>query len=192
MLRFSAEPNHARQHSKRASFPGGKTARFPSPALDEGDRTRAGRLLRKAGLADQVAGNDPIDDTQHATNECRVGGQKKSQGKGETQNPRATAPLLYCMRFAQDVRSLSPALSDRPLWQHLIDQPGRPIGHALNGRPWPLLAFGKPQPWSCLRCRAPQLGQNPRRLQLNASKCSARQVSHRRRRKPCSSRPHCR
>ena len=54
MLRFSAEPNHARRHSKRASFPGGKTARFPLPALDEGDRTRAGRLLRQAGLPDQV------------------------------------------------------------------------------------------------------------------------------------------
>ena len=53
MLRLSAEPNHARRHSKRASFPGGKTARFPLPALDEGDRTRAGRLLRQAGLPDQ-------------------------------------------------------------------------------------------------------------------------------------------
>ena len=56
MLRFNAEPNHARRHSKRASLPGGKTARFPLLALDEGDRARAGRLLRMPGLTDQVAG----------------------------------------------------------------------------------------------------------------------------------------
>ncbi len=72
-------------------------------------RARAGRLLRVSGLPDQVAGNDPIDDAEHPANQRGVGGQKKSKWKGATQNPRATAPLPYCMRFAQDVRSLSPA-----------------------------------------------------------------------------------
>jgi len=40
--------------------------------------------------------------------------------------------------------------------------------------------------------RAPQLGQNPRRLQLKATRCSAWQVSQRARRNPCSRRPHFR
>jgi len=102
MLRFSADPNHARRHSKRASFPGGKTARFPLPALDEGDRTRAGRLLRVSGLPDQVAGNDPIDDAEHSGNQHRIGREEKPQRKRETQYP----------------------LTNRPLRQHLIDQPG--------------------------------------------------------------------
>ena len=37
--------------------------------------------------------------------------------------------------------------------------------------------------------RAPQLGQNPLRLQLNASSCSRRQPSHLTRKKPCSGQP---
>lgn len=37
--------------------------------------------------------------------------------------------------------------------------------------------------------RAPQLGQKPRRLQLNATSFSAWQASHLTRRKPCSSKP---
>ena len=65
MFRFSAEPNHARRHSKRASFPGGKTARFPLPALDEGDRTRTRRLLCVPGLPDQVTSDDAVDDAEH-------------------------------------------------------------------------------------------------------------------------------
>jgi hypothetical protein len=40
--------------------------------------------------------------------------------------------------------------------------------------------------------RAPQLGQKPRRLQLNATSFSARQFSQRARRNPCSKRPHFR
>ena len=40
--------------------------------------------------------------------------------------------------------------------------------------------------------RAPQLGQNPRRLHENATSFSAWQASHLTRRKPCSSRPHLR
>ena len=40
--------------------------------------------------------------------------------------------------------------------------------------------------------RAPQLGQIPRRLQLNATSFSALQDSHATRRNPCSSRPHFR
>ncbi len=39
---------------------------------------------------------------------------------------------------------------------------------------------------------APQLGQKPWRLQLNATRCSAWQLSQRTRRNPCSSRPHLR
>lgn len=38
----------------------------------------------------------------------------------------------------------------------------------------------------------PQLGQNPRRLQLNATNCSWWHDSHCTRKKPYSSRPHCR
>ena len=72
MLRFSAEPNHARRHSKRASLPGGKTARFPLPALDERDRAASGRLLCVPRLPDQVAGNDAVDDAEHPANQRRV------------------------------------------------------------------------------------------------------------------------
>ncbi len=77
MLRLSAEPNHARRHSKRASFPGGKTARFPLPALDQGDSTRGGRLLRMPGLTDQVPGDHAVDDAQHATNQGWIGREEK-------------------------------------------------------------------------------------------------------------------
>jgi hypothetical protein len=62
-------------------------------------------------------------------------------------------------------------LSHRLFRQDLIDQQGRTL--------------------SAMR-RAPQLGQKPRRLQLNATRCSVWQLSQRTRRKPCSRRPHLR
>ena len=53
-------------------------------ALDQRDRTSAGKLLRMAGLFDQMRGNDAVDDTEHAADERRVCGQEKSQRKGKT------------------------------------------------------------------------------------------------------------
>jgi len=53
-LRSRAEPNHARRHSKRASFPGGKTARFPLPALNQGDRAGFGAEETLAGECNEM------------------------------------------------------------------------------------------------------------------------------------------
>jgi len=69
----------------------------------------------------------------------------------------------------------------------------------FNGHHTAYWLFGKIEPTSiawyegerAIR-RAPQLGQNPRRLHENATSFSAWHASHFTRRKPCSSRPHFR
>jgi len=50
-------------------------------ALDQRGRAGAGGLLRVAGLPDQVAGDDAVDDAEHPTDEPRMRGQQKPQRK---------------------------------------------------------------------------------------------------------------
>lgn len=71
---------------------------------------------------------------------------------------------------AQRVRNAQHPLAHRLLGKHLVHEQRRTFGHSPG----------------------PQLGQKPRRLQLNATRCSAWQLSQRTRRKPCSRRPHWR
>jgi len=76
--------------------------------LNQGDRARAGPLLRVSGLPDQVRGNDSVDDAKYPAAELGMRGQQKPQWERKAEHP----------------------LPDRVLGQHPVDQPGRAIGHA--------------------------------------------------------------
>ena len=64
-------------------------------------------LLRVAGLLDQMAGNDAVDDAEHAANQRRVGPEEKTHWERKAQHP----------------------LSNGSLGQHLVNQPGRAVSH---------------------------------------------------------------
>jgi hypothetical protein len=127
-------------------------------------RHRAGacRLASEPGLLDQMAGDDPIDDAEHLAHDCWTAGEQETQRIWKAQHP----------------------LAHRLLGKHLIDQQRRALGSGS------CFALPPASLQSSAIRRAPQLGQKPRRLQLNATRCSAWQVSQRTRKKPCSKRPH--
>ena len=74
--------------------------------LDEGNCARASRLLRKAGLPDQVASDDAVDDAEHPADQCRMRGQQKPQRKRQTQHPLANRPLRQHMIAKSDTQAI--------------------------------------------------------------------------------------
>ena len=56
-------------------------------SLDQYHRAGVTGLRALAGLVDQMGGNHPVDETQHAPHELRAASKQESQRKGEAEHP---------------------------------------------------------------------------------------------------------
>ena len=57
--------------------------------LDQRHRAGARRLAREAGLLDQVAGDDPVDDAEHPARDRWTAGKQEAQRLRKAQDPLA-------------------------------------------------------------------------------------------------------
>ena len=133
-------------------------------AHHQSDRTGAGQLPGETCPFDQMRGNDAVNNTRYLAHYRRTAGKQKTQR----------------------IREAEYSLPHRLVGQHCIHQQRHAFGNCS------CIALAPASPQSSAMRRAPQLGQNPRCLQLNATSASTWQVSQRTRRKPCSIRPHLR
>ena len=107
--------------------------------------TGAGRRTGKSRFFDQVRGNAAVHDAEHVTHDRGTAGKQESQRVWKAQHP----------------------LAHRLCGKHLIHQQRRTLGNCS------CIALPPASMQSSAMRRAPQLGQKPRRLQLNAKSCSA-------------------
>jgi hypothetical protein len=114
-------------------------------ALDQGHGTGMRLLAGESGLLDQVRADAAVDDTEHLTHDRRAAGEQKTQWIRKAQYP----------------------LTHRLFRKDLIDQQRGALGNCS------CIALPPASLQSSAMRRAPQLGQKPRPLQLNATKCSA-------------------
>jgi len=77
-------------------------------ALDQPHRAGARALATEARLADQMRGDDSVDDGEHRAHDVGAAGEDKAQGIGNAQHP----------------------LAHRLLGKHFVDEQRRALRHA--------------------------------------------------------------